>query len=176
MAILFGNDTKNDWLVGQGENDILKGYGGNDTLKGGLDNDTLHGMGGDDVLDGSDGQDTLSGGLGRDTFYGGPGADRFVWVGTEDTGLTTGTADLIDDFNLYEGDRIDLRSIDANVYAPGDQTFSFIGTAPFSGAPGEINYFHWSGDTIIQLQAGTSMPVMICLDGIVTPEASWFVL
>ena len=85
---------------------------------------------------------------------------------------------MITDFNFAEGDRIDLCGIDADVYAAGNQAFTFIGAAAFSGTPGEINYYHSGGNTYIQLQTGTSADVegVIRLDGIVTPEASWFVL
>ena len=50
--------------------------------------------------------------------------------------------------------------------------------AAFSGTPGEINYTHSGGNTYIQLQTGTVADVegVIRLDGIVTPEASWFML
>jgi hypothetical protein len=47
--------------------------------------------------------------------------------------------DWAQDFSTFEGDEIDLRGIDANIYASGDQAFRFIGNAP-----GEINYvFPW---------------------------------
>ena len=77
-----------------------------------------------------------------------------------------------------EGDRLDLVGIDADVYAANNQEFRFIGAAAFSGTPGEINYVHHNGETIIQMQTGTSIDVdgMIRIAGIVTPDASWFVL
>ena len=44
--------------------------------------------------------------------------------------------------------------------------------------PGEIRYYHADGDTFIELQTGTSSDVeaVIRIAGIVTPDASWFVL
>jgi serralysin len=87
--------------------------------------------------------------------------------------------DLITDFNFAgQLDRIDLSGVDANAYAAGDQAFTFIGTSAFSGNPGEINYYHSGGETIIQMQTGTGVDIEggIRLSGIHTPDASWFVL
>jgi serralysin len=68
--------------------------------------------------------------------------------------------------------------IDADVYASGNQAFTFIGTAAFSGTPGEIRYYHSEGDTYLELQLGTSADIegVIRLVGVHTPQASWFVL
>jgi Ca2+-binding RTX toxin-like protein len=140
--------------------------------------DSLKGFGGADTLVGHDGNDRLEGGLGADLLRGDLGADRFVWSSIDDTGLTAATADLVADFNAAQGDRIDLSNVDANIYAAGNQAFTFIGTAPFSGAPGEIRYVHSGGDTLIQMQTGIDPDVegVIRLAGIHTPDASWFVL
>ena len=95
---------------------------------------------------------------------------------TTETSVTAANADVVADFAA--GDRIDVSTIDADVYASGNQAFAFIGSAAFSGTPGEINYYHAAGYTFIQLQTGTSVDVeaVIRLDGILTPQASWFVL
>jgi Ca2+-binding RTX toxin-like protein len=159
-----------------------------DALEGDGEANVLNGVAGDDVLKGGGGADTLIGGLGRDTMAGGVGADKFVWSGIKETGHTEATADVIVDFNFAEGDRIDLGGIDANVYAAGNQAFTFIGTAAFTlnaatpdasdVVPGEIRYYHAGGNTYIELQTGTSADVegVICLQGILTPQASWFIL
>ncbi|MDD2052609.1 type I secretion C-terminal target domain-containing protein [Pseudomonas putida] len=86
----------NDHLVGGVGNDIIFGQGGNDTLDGGK---------GNDILLGGDGDDILIGGAGDDILIGGAGADTFVW-NKNDFGH-----DVIKDFNLGEGDKIDLRSL-----------------------------------------------------------------
>ena len=165
---LEGNEGVNV-LRGMNGDDYLYGYGGGDLMFGGIGNDTL---------EGDRGNDTLRGDAGLDFLAGGPGGDRFVWSLVEDTGVTVNTADVIDDFNLAEGDRIDLAAIDANIVASGNQAFTFIGNAAFSGAPGEINYIFVAGETVIQLQTGTSADAeaVIRLNGFYTPEASWFVL
>jgi hypothetical protein len=53
-----------------------------------------------------------------------------------------------------------------------------MSTSASTGTPGEINFVHVNGDTIIQLQTGTSPDIEggIRLAGLHTPEASWFVL
>jgi Ca2+-binding RTX toxin-like protein len=174
---LLGDDG-NNVLRGLGGNDSLSGYGGADTLYGGDANDTMAGGGGNDELRGEAGNDILLGNAGTDTLVGGTGGDSFVWQVAEDTGAEANTADVIADFNFAEGDRISLFAIDADITASGNQAFTFIGNAPFSGTPGEVNYIHANGDTLIQLQTGTSADAeaVIRLAGILTPEASWFSL
>jgi Ca2+-binding RTX toxin-like protein len=174
---ITGNELDND-LRGNGWANVLSGLDGDDTLDGGNGNDTLFGGNGNDTLDGDWGNDILVGGRGLDTLRGDTGGDLFVWADTNETGLTAATADVITDFNAAQGDRIDLSQIDANAYVDGDQAFTFIGNAAFSGNPGELNYVYVNGDTIIQMQTGTSPDVeaVIRLEGIVTPDASWFAL
>jgi Ca2+-binding RTX toxin-like protein len=166
---LFGDDNVNDIWGGQGS-DTLKGYGGDDTLYADTEDDTL------------------IGGYGTDYMDGGYGADTFVWTSVKETGVATNTADRLLDFSVAEGDRIALSGIDADVYAAGNQAFTFIGTAAFTlnlstpentdVVPGEIRYYHANGSTYIEMQTGQSADVegLIRLSGILTPEASWFVL
>jgi serralysin len=174
---LWGDDNVNV-LQGLGGNDTLKGFGGADTLYGGAGADTLEGMNGSDTLYGQNGQDRLNGGSGGDFLYGGNGADTFVWSETSETWVDDTDPDIVRDFDRAEGDVIDLSTIDADVYAGGNQAFTFIGTAIFSGTPGEIRYYHSGGNTYIDLQTGNSVDVegVIRLDGLHDPQASWFVL
>jgi Ca2+-binding RTX toxin-like protein len=175
--ILWGNDGINV-LTGNDGNDNLKGWGGADTIYGGDHNDELWGMDGNDTLRGQNGHDTLYGGAGLDHLYGGSGADVFRWDAANETGLTAGTADVIHDFNRLESDEFNLMEIDADVYAAGNQAFTFIGNAAFSGTPGELRYYHSGGNTYIEMQTGTSVDVegVIMLSGIQNPEASWFLV
>jgi hypothetical protein len=54
---------------------------------------------------------------------------------------------VIQDFG---GDVIRLVEIDANLNAPGDQSFSFIGTSAFSAA-GQVRFFaDGTGNTIVE--------------------------
>jgi Ca2+-binding RTX toxin-like protein len=174
---LWGNDGVNV-LRGNDGNDSLKGFGGADTIYGDDHNDTLWGMDGGDTLRGGNGHDSLYGGAGLDHLYGGSGADVFRWDDTSETGLTQATADVIHDFNRLEGDEFNLSAIDANLYVAGNQAFTFIGTAAFSGTPGEVRYYHSGGNTYIEMQTGNVVDIegVIRLDGIHNPEASWFLL
>jgi Ca2+-binding RTX toxin-like protein len=127
---------------------------------------------------GNDGPNVINGMGGQDRYWGNGGGDFFVWSSTSHTGVTEATADRIMDFSYAEGDKINFSGIDADVYAGGNQAFTFIGTNAFSGTPGEVNYYHSGGNTYIQMQTGTSPDVeaVIRIDGIVTPQANWFVL
>jgi Ca2+-binding RTX toxin-like protein len=175
--VLEGNNGFNILSGGDG-GDTLEGFGGVDSISGGDHNDTLRGMDGDDYMGGDAGHDTLHGGAGRDGMTGGSGADVFLWESATETGVTAGTADVIGDFNRLEGDEFNLSAIDADVYADGDQAFTFIGTDAFSGTPGEIRYYQSGGNTYIEMQTGTSVDVegVIMLTGIHDPEANWFLL
>jgi Ca2+-binding RTX toxin-like protein len=174
---LWGDDGGNA-LHGRSGDDRLKGFGGADSILGGSGNDALWGMDGNDLLSGAFGNDVLLGGLGLDMMSGGGGGDSFIWLTAEETSLTAATADLILDFNRGEGDVINLAEVDANVYAAGNQAFTFIGTADFSGTPGEVRYYQSGGNTFIEVQTGTSPDIegVIRLDGLHSPDASWFVL
>jgi Ca2+-binding RTX toxin-like protein len=167
-----------DYLEGNDGANVLRGMAGNDYIDAFGGADTVYGGTGNDILDGAAGNDILDGGTGTDFLAGGTGGDKFVWASVEDTSVDANAADVLDDFDYAEGDRIDLSLIDADVYAAGNQAFTFIGAAPFSGTPGEINYVEVDGNTVIQLQTGTSADVeaVIRFNGSFAPEASWFVL
>jgi len=92
----------------------------------------------DDSLSGYNGNDTLTGGGGADWLSGGKGADRFVFKSVSDSrGYNN---DVITDFSRSQGDKIDLSKIDAKAGLAGNQTFTFIGTAEFSGEKGQLRY------------------------------------
>jgi Ca2+-binding RTX toxin-like protein len=125
-------------LNGKGGDDILDGLGGGDELYGNSGNDVLHGGSGVDLLVGGSGTDVLCGGSDGDLFRFSPG----------DTG-TGASADTITDFVNW-ADKIDLIGIDADSGAAGDQAFSWIGTAAFSGTAGELRYYFDGTDTWVQ--------------------------
>ena len=85
-----------DFSLGTSGADIIDGSsrGANQALIGNGGNDVITGGSGDDLLIGGAGNDNLTGGLGADTF-------RF---GQFETGQ-----DTINDFNVNQGDKIDLR-------------------------------------------------------------------
>lgn len=140
MAIKIG-DRGDDRLVGTDGPDLLDGNGGSDTLIGGAGNDQLLGNAGQDLLRGGAGDDYLVGGADGDRLYGGPGADRFIWNGNPRDPTGPRVLDNIFDFDWREGDRIDVREIDANVFRDGNQAFEWRGTATFTGQAGEARLF-----------------------------------
>jgi serralysin len=111
----MGNDTVStgpgdDYAVGGKDNDMLFGEAGGDVVWGNLGNDTQDGGDGDDQVRGGQGDDTITGGAGddfvsgdrgADTIAGGTGAD--IFHGSQDAGI-----DRVVDFNLAEGDRVQL--------------------------------------------------------------------
>ncbi|WP_027998875.1 M10 family metallopeptidase C-terminal domain-containing protein [Sinorhizobium arboris] len=115
----------------------LYGSAFNDSLRGDNRANLLNGLAGNDTLYGRDGNDTLIGGNGADRLIGGAGADTFVFQTIAHS--APAARDVIDDF-APGVDRIDLRSIDANSNASGDQAFLFIGGNAFHGKAGELNF------------------------------------
>ncbi|WP_217648530.1 type I secretion C-terminal target domain-containing protein [Halomonas sp. QHL1] len=87
--------TDNNEEVGE----LTEALGGNDTLRGGEGNDILYGQGGDDLLVGGEGDDLL---------YGGAGADIFAWELGDQGKEEAPATDTVMDFNLSEGDRLDI--------------------------------------------------------------------
>jgi autotransporter-associated beta strand protein len=175
-----GNDrldggNGNDRLFGGDDFDILHGGTGQDYLDGGRGNDRLFGDNGNDVLLGRNGNDRLEGGRGVDQLYGGLDLDTFVFNNTNETGVTTATADRIHDFNFADGDRIRLSAIDADETVAGDQAFDFIGTAAFTAA-GQIRFFTTGSETRILLNtdSDSAAEAMIRVDGVHTPVDGWF--
>lgn len=81
------------------------GDGGTNNHTGTGGDDALWGLGDDDILVGGDGDDALIGGAGNDVMSGGSGADKFVYITPLDG------QDVIADFDIAEGDRIDLNSL-----------------------------------------------------------------
>jgi Ca2+-binding RTX toxin-like protein len=75
----------------------------NNTIFGTPQTDRLEGLAGDDLLTGGQGDDVLTGGLGSDTF---------VWELNDDVNALSGpTTDIISDFNLAQGDALDLADL-----------------------------------------------------------------
>jgi Ca2+-binding RTX toxin-like protein len=103
-------------------------------------------------LVGGQGPDQLLGGARGDTIMGGGGADSLTGdqeFSAADSGdvfsykaLSDSTVDAPDlvHWDPEAGDRINLRHLDANALAVGDQAFHFIGASAFSGTAGELRY------------------------------------
>jgi Ca2+-binding RTX toxin-like protein len=130
---------RNDILRGLGGNDTMRGFGGNDAMNGGDGDDVMNGGAGNDTLFGGAGADILVGGLGRDALNGGLGADVFKFFSIAETPAAAGSRDVIADFSVAQGDRIDLSVIDASLAAAGNQAFAFIGNTSLTGA-GQVRF------------------------------------
>lgn len=117
--ILIGGNN-NDRLIGNDGDDVLVGNDRNDRLFGNDGADQLFGGAGRDVLSGDAGDDILAGGLGSDTLSGGSGADSFVFAAADPgTGV-----DTIEDFDVTEGDTLDLSTVLSD--GPGDAVVTLV--------------------------------------------------
>ncbi|UVF22028.1 M10 family metallopeptidase C-terminal domain-containing protein [Microvirga terrae] len=163
-ALLFQGDARSliENAVGGSGNDSLTGNDGANLLRAGSGSDRLYGIGG---------SDSLEGGAGADTLAGGAGADIFDFNSVKDS--LPNARDTIQDF-LRGSDRIDLRTIDANTAAGGDQAFSFIGNKAFTGASGQLAF---SGSVLSGDVNGDKIAdFRINVAGITTLAASDFLL
>jgi Ca2+-binding RTX toxin-like protein len=157
-----------DSLWGDAGANVLNGFGGGDSL---------HGLAGNDTLSGGDGLDMLFGGAGADVLTGGAGTDYFEFVSAAESGLDAASVDEITDFSFAEGDKIILAQIDANTELDGNQAFTFIGTDDYTGA-GQIRVVDDGVDTYLAFStdADPDNDFSIRLDGLVMPDADWFIL
>lgn len=127
-------------------------------------------------LAGGGGADTIVGGWSADTLTGGDGADRFRYVSVRDS-LRYGH-DVITDFSSAEHDKIDLKRVDADINAPGNQAFTFIGKSGFSGHAGEVGYeVRPHGVTVVaDVDGDGGTDFAIALDGVSHLSATDFLL
>lgn len=169
------NDAKGDIytsierLTGSSHADKLYGNGVANLLAGG---------GGNDLLNGGSGNDTLYGGSGADDLTGGAGADTFVFKSLADTTVSMSGRDTIFDFSGTGGDKLDLSAIDANASASGNQAFTYLGTAVFTGKAGELRYIKDASDTYIygDTNGDRKVDFAIHLDDAVSLSNGYFVL
>lgn len=149
-----------DWTLSDNvDNLVLNGSAANgtgnainNTITGNASNNNLNGGGGVDTLNGGDGADVLTGGDDNDHMYGGTGADRFVVLDSDMILSGQVQFDSARDFNLGEGDQIDLSLVDADINTGGDQAFTIITTA-FTKTAGEawVTYDAGNNRTSIRL-------------------------
>jgi serralysin len=108
---------------------------------GGSARDYLFGNDVANILSGNGGNDVLDGHLGNDTYSGGAGADEFRVS-------QIGYNDKITDFTSGV-DKIRLSEIDANSAVAGNQAFTFIGNAAFSGSAGQLRTYSQGGENYL---------------------------
>lgn len=143
LGFLTGTADLN--VTGNSAPGTLVGNAGNNTMTGGFSNNQINGNNGDD---------TITGGNGRDTLVGGSGSDTFVYNAVSDSDAGSANRDVINGFS-NGFDRIDLRGIDANEDAAGNNAFSFIGSAGFTGAAGELRTQGLGGANAIIVEGDT---------------------
>jgi trimeric autotransporter adhesin len=157
-----GNDT---YVVGTGDTTIEAANAGIDTVQSAIswtlatdvENLTLNGSAAvngtgnalANLLVGNAGANVITGGLGADTLTGGAGADTFVLASLTDSKVGAGSRDIISDF-LSGIDKISFSGIDANTAVAGDQAFTMINTAAFSGTAGQLRYSYTGSDTVFE--------------------------
>ncbi len=156
-------------LTGTSHADKLYGNGGANLLTGNL---------GNDVLNGGSGNDTLNAGSGADDLTGGAGADTFVFKAASDSTVSTSGRDSIFDFSGTGGDRIDLSDIDASASASGNQAFTYLGTAAFTGKAGELRTIKDASDTYVygDTNGDRKVDFAIHLDDAISLSKGYFVL
>jgi Ca2+-binding RTX toxin-like protein len=159
---------------GDAQGDTLNGI---ENLSGSQGQDTLVGDGSANALQGWNGSDSLVGAGGKDTLAGGAGDDRFVYGGVAQS-VVGADADRVTDFSHTQGDKIDLSAIDASIEAAGDQAFSFIGNALYSGVAGQLRYAVAGGVTTIagDVDGNGTSDFHIQLTGTIALVAGDFVL
>ncbi|HTV69036.1 MAG TPA: calcium-binding protein [Rhizobiaceae bacterium] len=166
---LTGNALAQSIFGNAGAN-TLNGGLGNDRLYGRVGNDKLNGDAGNDTLYGDVGTDTLTGGLGTDVLFGQTGADRFDFNLTSES-VRGASRDRIRDFSRAQGDKIDLSTIDADTDGTaGNQAFTFIGTAAFSGVDGQLRCSGGiiqgdvNGDRVADFEIGINLATLLSTD------------
>lgn len=168
--------TGGDSISGTSTNPALRTTNSEDTVSGREGHDTILGLGGDDILNGDAGNDLLNGGAGADRLTGGLGKDEFVFNAVGES--TPGARDVITDFNRSQNDKISLGGIDSNTLLSGNQAFTFIGAAAFSGVAGQLRYASSGGVTLVSgdVNGDGVADFQIELTGTLAPVASDFVL
>ena len=139
----LGRAPTTEELIAEIRSDPLKFYDPNNPLGG---DDVLIGGAGNDLLFGGAGDDVLIGGPGNDIMYGGLGADTFVWQSGDQGSVDNPAMDIVMDFSLAEGDRLDLSELLGGIDA-GD-IFSYLqaeGTV-FEGVNSTLLKVSSSGD------------------------------
>ncbi|MEM9370701.1 MAG: M10 family metallopeptidase C-terminal domain-containing protein, partial [Pseudomonadota bacterium] len=174
---LLQGRNSDDLLFGGTGSDMLFGGDGPDTLDGGPGADTLSGGSFSDFISGGAGDDVIEGGLGADDLSGNAGRDLFVFETLAESAATA--PDRVRDFQSGR-DRVDLITIDANMSASGDQAFTFLGSADFTGSGGELRAQSdpGSGDTRVEadLDGDLSADLVIIVDGLQNLSADDFIL
>jgi hypothetical protein len=142
------------------------------------DDDTIIGTTGNDTLAGTEGPDLFLIGQGHDSITGGDGRDQFRFLPTA-LGPHTTNSVAFTDFDPEAGERLDLSRIDAIAGTLANDAFTSIGTAPFSGTPGELRWQNLGGGLLlvqgnVNADPAADLTITLALAGPV--RSSWFAL
>jgi hypothetical protein len=142
------------------------------------DDDAIRSTAASEALSGTEVADVFFLGGGLDSVFGLGGMDSFRFQPTA-IGPAAANATTMEDFNRALGERLDLAAIDANAATAADDAFTFIGTNPFSGTPGELRWQDMGGGTL-RIQGNVNADITADLTIYVTSagpvDAAWFVL
>ena len=128
----------------------------------------LTGNAGDNLITGNGGADVLKGNLGADTF-------RYLALSDSRSAAT----DRIDDFNLSQGDVVDISAIDADAGVGGDQAFDAqIGAGTTFSVAGQYRFSAVSGGFLAEFNAGGDADAEFAIRflGATAPQSDWFLL
>ena len=158
-----GND--NISATGNSLNNTLTGNEGENSINGAIGNDTINAGSGDD---------TLTGGPGKDIMSGGYGSDVFSYQHVTDSDIINANAfDMIKDFNLSDGDKINLSAIDAKSGGTANDSFSFYASAPnASGASSNGAVWFSNGFLYASTDTDIQAEFKVALNGVSTLKAS----
>jgi hypothetical protein len=174
VVLKGGSSIKGEIQLGDG-NDKLTAVEGKLTVDAGSGDDMVKGGSAADTIGGGDGADMIYGRGGADKLTGGADADTFFFA-LGDTGDGKKTADTILDFNVKQGDELNLSAFDANGDKKGNQDFTFIGDHDFHHKAGELRFEHVKGDTYVygDLDGDAKADFAIHLDGAIALKAGSF--
>jgi len=155
-VIGYGNSL-NNLIFDYGNFGVSYLYGGygNDTLWGYTGDDFLAGEWGNDTIYGGDNTDTIAGGANSDTLWGEGGADYFTYYDRSESINNSYGWDIIKDFNRWEGDKIDLSWLDANLNKSGSQAFTVD----------HFNYYGWGNNGYLEIYTIGGSTMLIELTG-----------
>ena len=108
VEVSLSGSSNDDVMLGTDGTDNIQAGAGDDTIIGGAGDDTITGGAGDDTITGGAGDDTIIGGEGDDLLTGGSGADVFQFNDGDEGTVDSPAVDTIEDFNIEEGDVLDL--------------------------------------------------------------------
>ncbi len=138
---------------------------------------TLYGAGYQVFLTGGLKETNFVGGFGKQYMTGGAGANIITELAVSNSPVLS--TDCVGNFDPAK-DVIDLSHIDADLSTPGVQNFTFIGTAAFDGAEGEVRYQQDPANNCTWVQAtlasDTTPDLEIRLSGLQTLTAANFAL